>query len=95
MATPQDQIINEIKSFIEKNGGEYSNWYVGIADDARERLFKDHGVEERTRPWIFRIATSVESAKTIEAYFVDQLGTSGKKDRGDNATVMVYAYKTA
>ncbi len=94
MAAAQDQISNDIKSFIDKNGDGYSNWYVGISDNAKERLFKDHGVAERTGPWIFRIATSAESARKIKAFFVDQLGTQGEKGGGDDASVMVYAYRT-
>ncbi|MEK7616663.1 MAG: hypothetical protein AAB414_01265 [Patescibacteria group bacterium] len=37
-------IIAEIKAYMAQGGGSYSDWYVGIAADPRQRLFNDHSV---------------------------------------------------
>ncbi|MBU0721852.1 hypothetical protein KKA93_00075 [Patescibacteria group bacterium] len=39
MAKANEVIIAEIKAFMAKWGGNYSDWYVGIASDPRQRLF--------------------------------------------------------
>ncbi|GIW62200.1 MAG: hypothetical protein KatS3mg090_0026 [Patescibacteria group bacterium] len=47
MAKTKQEIISEIKSHMAQCGGSYSDWYVGIATDPRERLFIDHNVDEK------------------------------------------------
>jgi len=89
----QSQIQKEIKDYIDQVGGAYSSWYVGISENPRERLFNDHGVIEKTDRWIFRTASSSQIARSIEAYFVDTLGTDGGKGGGDEDARSVYAYK--
>jgi len=46
VATSEPDIIKNFKAHIKKGGGRYSDWYVGIATDPRDRLFNDHGVAE-------------------------------------------------
>lgn len=93
MAKNEWEIRREIKEYIGKWGAPYSSWYVGIAEDPKERLFDDHGVKEKTDAWIFRYAEDVETARRIEKYFVDTLGTDGGTGGGDENTKAVYAYK--
>ena len=47
MAKTNEIIISEIKAFRGKGGGRYIDWYVGIASDPKQRLFNDHGVNEK------------------------------------------------
>ena len=47
MAKTNEIIISEIKAFMAKWGGRYIDWYVGIVSDPRQRLFNDHGVNEK------------------------------------------------
>ncbi len=89
MTKSEEQIKSEIKSFINTNGGAYSDWYVGITEVPKRRL-KEHGV---TDAWIYRQANNVEVARKIEKYFVEILGTDGGTGGGDEDAVYVYAYK--
>lgn len=83
-----------IKADIENHiGTGYSNWYVGIAKDPKERLFKDHNVDEKNGSWIYRKAESREVAERIEKYFIEVHGTQGNPGGGSDETTFVYAYK--
>jgi len=93
MAKSKETIKWEIKEYIQNGGGSYSNWYVGIASDPRQRLFNDHNIEEKSGYWIFRECESSNVAREIEEYFINTLGTDGSPGGGDYFTKYVYAYK--
>lgn len=95
MAKSKQEIIDDIKSHIQNRGGEYSDWYVGISKDAKDRLFNNHCVKEKKDVWIYRKASSSEVAREIEGYFVNTLNTSGGTGGGDESSDKVYAYKKA
>ncbi len=88
----KNQAIAEIQTYMEQVGSAHSNWYVGIASDARHRLFSDHNVREGDDRWIFRPCTSSAVAREVEVYFVNTLGTDGGTGGGDATTDKVYAY---
>lgn len=90
MAKDEETIKTEIENHI---GSGYSSWYVGIAKDPRDRLFKDHNVDEKNGRWIYRDAGSRTVAERIEKYFIDEHGTQGNPGGGSDATTVVYAYK--
>ena len=92
MIKDKNIIINDIKNHISKNGGSYSDWYVGIATNPKDRLFQDHNVNQNGDAWIFRQAESESIAREIEDYFVNTLNTDGGTGGGDNPD-SVYAYK--
>lgn len=92
MENRKQEIIKEIKEHIASRGGSYADWYVGIATDPQERLFKDHKVNKDTDKWIRRLADSEKQAREIEDYFVNTLKTDGGTGGGINPT-SVYAYR--
>ncbi len=91
----KQEIINDLDAHIKDGGGGYPAWYVGIASDARDRLFSDHKVKEKGDSWVFRQTSFSGVAREIEDYFVNTLGTGGGARRGVVFTDMVYAYKKA
>ncbi len=93
MAKSNQEIISEIKSYIAECGGSYSGWYVGIASDPKQRLFNDHNVDEKNSSWIYHETENSSSARDIEDYFVNTLGTDGGTGGGDYSSRYVYAYK--
>jgi len=93
MADTKESIKTDIKTYIQKNGGVYSDWYVGIASDPRDRLFNDYNVNENGGAWIYREAESSSAAREVEEYFVNTLGTDGGSGGGDYSTKYVCAYK--
>src|SRR6266700_2874685 len=92
MVNDENSIVTSIKDYVRKIGGQYSDWYVGIAQNPEDRLFQDHKVH-RNGAWIYDNAGSRESAARIEDYFVTRLGTKGNPGGGTDATTWVYAYR--
>ncbi len=78
---------------MAQGGSRYSDWYVGIASDPKQRLFNDHNVNENGYGWIYRETFSSEFAREVEAHFTNTLGTDGDTGGEDNTTKFVYAYK--
>lgn len=95
MVKEKQEIIDEIKTHVQRCGGNYSAWYVGISKDAKDRLFNGHNIREKKDTWIFRTASSSQVSRDIEEYFVNTLGTDGGTGGGDNTSNIVYAYKKA
>ena len=95
MTKSKQEIINDIEGHIQRAGGGYRSWYVGISKDARDRLFRGHGVKEKGNWWICSRASSAQVAREIEDFFVNTLGTDGRAGGGDETADIVYAYKKA
>jgi len=91
----KQEIANDLIAYIQRGGGSYRAWYVGVSRDARSRLFQDHNVREHGDLWIYRQAASARDAREVEASFVNTLGTDGGTGGGDYTADMVYAYKRA
>ncbi|WP_304005261.1 MULTISPECIES: hypothetical protein [Desulfovibrio] len=84
-------IVAHIRDYIQKCGGWPSEWYVGIATDARQRLFGDHNVAEHGGYWIYDQASSEAVARATEAALLRdgyRGGTGGGREPR-----FVYAYK--
>lgn len=92
MSYSADQIITDINGYMQLHGGSNPSWYVGIAADARDRLFKGHGVVEEGGVWIYRRALSTAVARQVEKAYLDA-GCDGGPGGGDELTVYVYAYR--
>ena len=82
------KIIEDFQKYIWDS---YANWYVGITNDPKNRLFKDHGVSQNGA-WIYRQADTTEIARDVEFFFLSQ-GCDGGSGGGDDDSGFVYAYK--
>lgn len=94
MPKPKEVIVSEISGYIDKRGGKYSDWYVGIASDPKARLFNDHNVDQKNGAWIYRECESADVAREVEDYFINTLRTKGGPGGGDDSTKSIYAYRT-
>lgn len=93
MVRSESEIKENIIGYIWGYGGSYSSWYVGVSENPKDRLFFEHGVREKEDAWIYQKASSSETARRVENYFVDVLGIEGEPGGGDEGAVFVYAYK--
>jgi hypothetical protein len=91
MGATKVQIITDIDAYMKQRGGTNTSWYVGIAADARSRLFNDHRVSETEDTWIYRQAMSSTVARETERAYLDT-GHDGGPGGGDDDTTYVYAY---
>ncbi len=89
----RSEIIHEIEEHIKLNGGSFSEWFVGMTEDPKKRLFGQHKLREKGDGWICRRTFDGGHAFEIVEYFrtVRQLATM-KDTRSDDA-VYVYAYR--
>lgn len=90
MSKSKSEIMDDISSFIGRNGGNVREWYVGSTADAKTQLFKTHGFKKGDYG-LARQAPSELQAGEIAEYFVGQgaKGDIGVKPGND----CVYAYK--
>ncbi|MBQ2376083.1 MAG: hypothetical protein II298_05370 [Bacteroidales bacterium] len=88
----RDEIIKQINEHLEKSGKRYySEFYIGVSQDAVKRLFEEHHVDKENSWWIYTTAKSSEEAREVEKHYLD-LGMRGGTGGGDNKSKMVYCY---
>ncbi len=94
-AKERQQVFNEIKTHIDKQGGAYPGWYCGITSNLDSRLHGDHKVPQENHWFITRQCFNETDARVVESA-LKRLGCDGGEGGGNQATVYVYAYlKTA
>ena len=93
MPTLEERIISEIVSYVKQSGGDFSSWYVGIADDARSSMFKDHGVDEASGQWIFENAMTESCARRTGMQLMDTYNMKGSLGSGGYSATSVFAYR--
>lgn len=92
MVLSYDKIVNEIDEHLRKSGKRYySEFYIGVSQNAVKRLFEEHHVDKENSWWIYRTAISSEVARQVEKHFLD-LGMRGGIGGGDDKSNMVYCY---
>ena len=89
-------IIEEINDHLINlcNGGNYSDYYVGITKNINDRLFGAHKVPTTGYCYIYRKAFNDTDSRTIEKHFLDK-GMQGGDGGGDEESVFVYVYKVS
>ncbi|MBM2841063.1 MAG: hypothetical protein HW412_1591, partial [Bacteroidetes bacterium] len=93
MAKTKLEIIADLKGYISNNGGNFREWYVGVSDDATNKLIARHNVNQQLDKWFFRTSPSPAIAKEVEYYFVKILSAQGSPEGSTETGNMVYAYK--
>ena len=88
------QIKYELLAYIKEFGGDFAQWYVSIASDPIATLTVSHRVDTAAGLWIYKQALTARAAGTAQAYFVDMLGTDGRRPDSMNEDCdCVYAYR--
>lgn len=90
-AQDSETIVREIHAHIQKQGGEPSDWYIGITENVEGRLFSYHKVPKKNHWFIFRETFSDADARRIEKAFLDW-GCDGGGGGGNEDATYVYAY---
>ena len=92
MALSYDEIVKKIDEHLRKSGKRYySEFYIGVSQNAVKRLFEEHHVDKENSWWIYTTATSSEVARQVEKHYLD-LGMRGGTGGGDDKSKMVYCY---
>jgi hypothetical protein len=91
----EKQIITQIETYIRQGGGEYSDWYVGLADNPLDPIteaFRLQKVQNHRFTYIETLSHDI--AKAVADYFINVCGTDG--DISETKTCdALYVYKKA
>ena len=93
MPKGKNRIVKEIREYIMGSGSAPAYWYVGVAEDAREALFRTHNVLKDEDLWIYRTAKSSHVSHQARDRLTSDLETAGSTDAVDGDPRMVYAYR--
>lgn len=85
-----DEIVTRILAFVNKYGGLYSDYYVGITNDVDLRL-RQHGASHKNR--VYEDLVSREDAKDTEQYLLSQYGFKGDTGGGESDSTLLYCFK--
>lgn len=92
MGANDKEIIERIDEHLKNSGRRYySDFYIGITNDPECRLFDEHKVKKDGMWWIYSKADNIETARTVERYYLDK-GMRGGDGGGDDTSVYVYCY---
>ncbi len=78
MMNDEKNIIAQIETYIRQGSGEYSEWYVGIADNPLDPIteaFRFNKVRNHRFTYIETISHDI--AKAVADYFINVCGTDG------------------
>jgi hypothetical protein len=94
----EKQIIAQIEAYIRQGGGEYGDWYMGLADNPIEPIMEVtrlHKVQNHRFTYIETVSPQV--AKAVADYFVNVCGTEGNLSDIDASRPCraIYIYKKA
>lgn len=88
-----ETIVVEIERYINNCTGKYySDFYVGISKDPKDRLFNEHKVDQKNGCWKYLKAIDIENARDAEKTLL-QKGMKGGDGGGDETSVYVYCYQ--
>ncbi len=94
----EKHIIAQIEAYIRQGGGEYGDWYIGLANNPIDPITEAsrlHKVQNRRFTYIETISHQV--AKSVADYFLDVCGTDGDLSDIDTRHTCraLYIYKKA
>ena len=92
MAQTFKEIIEKIDEHLKKSGKRYySEFCIGISENARKSLFEIHHVDKDNSWWIYVTAVSVNDAEKVEKYY-SELGMRRGSGATNESSKMVYCY---
>lgn len=92
VAKTKSEILDDFQAFMGRHGGNYREWYVGTAADARQQMFSVHKFKAGDKG-LYRQALSELQAAEVAEFFTN-LGAKGNPAPTRDAE-FVYAYKRA
>ena len=91
----KDAIISDIEKHLANSlKPNYSDFYIGITDDIKRRLFEEHNVNRNNDWWIYCKADDEGIARDTERYYLE-LGMKGDTGGGNQGhpPLFVYSYE--
>jgi len=85
--------IEDLKSYIQERGGDYSAWHVGICRTPENAILNI--LNARTHDWNYVRLDSPQAAREVLDHLVNALGVDGDpiSPNVDADTSIVYVYR--
>lgn len=87
------RIIGDIKKYIEKYGGDYADWRIGLRKGSRQRFLDLQFVMFKSHQGIIRQSASPSEARKILNHFVEKCRLALDVPEIECDGDMVYVYK--
>ena len=87
------QIKFELLAYMKEFGGNFDDWYVGVAADPVATMTDEHCVDKSDDIWIYKQALTFQACRTVQQYFLEKLNTDGtplKSGSGDTDCVYMF-----
>ena len=91
----EQEVIDNIKNYIQERGGNYSSWCIGTAGEPHDVVLSAHA--GRSLFWMYQETGSPQIARAVVDHLVSTVGINGgteKRVKDDTGSV-VYIYKKA
>ena len=76
------QIKFEFISYVKEFGADFSDWSVGVCDDAPAALFGEHGLDETRDIWLWKPAVSAVAAAMVRDWICGRQGAAALPGEG-------------
>lgn len=90
--------IEQIETYICRSGGEYGDWFIGLADNPIAPITEASRLRKvQNHRFAYVETTSGEVAKAVADYFIDACGVDGNisERKGNDVRRALYLYKKA
>ena len=93
----EKHIIAQIEAYIRQGGGEYGDWYLGLADNPIDPIMEVTRLRKvQNQRFTYIETVSHEVAKSVADYFLDVCGIDGDiSDMIGSPCRAIYVYKKA
>jgi hypothetical protein len=95
MLINRDEMIEEFERQIRKFGGEFGEWCVGTAKDARGPFFQHHRAADLGDGLAYREAFTTEVAQSVVDHMVNNRGLEFDRDAVPIPGKIVFVYHPA
>ena len=91
MPNSEQEITDDFKNYIQSRGGNYSDWYIGIACDPEVLSLQLQNLDNQC--WNYTHIYGPQVARQVLDYFINTLGTKGTVSSADATADIIYVYK--
>lgn len=88
----QQEAVQAVVDHVDRCGGDYTDWYVGVASEPERTLFEYHLVEPRGQYMYCRLASFADAQEAAKRCQM-QLGTKTGMSFGLRDAIFLYAYR--
>jgi hypothetical protein len=92
-AKSRSDIIGDIEDFVDRNGGNFGEFFIGCTGAPKQMLFTQHKLKDKGDAWISRLAKDELDAHDVVEYFRSSRGAKVRKKDVSGNDLYVYAFK--